>query len=92
MPHIMLQSTDSPPDKSFLELATEMKNLGMDPKPFFEIAAQDILTQHGHKAIPYVEEMLSQVYGQNNPDGLYLWQELHRILIGQPSGVPRILH
>lgn len=92
MPHIMLENTDSLPDKSFLELAIEMRNLGMDPQPFFEIAAQDILTQHGHKAIPYVEEMLSQMYVQNNPDGLYLWQELYHILDGHKSMAPYTLH
>ncbi|VAV90225.1 hypothetical protein MNBD_ALPHA02-762 [hydrothermal vent metagenome] len=92
MPHITLENTADISDSSFLELAIEMKSLGMDPRPFFEIAAQDILSQHGNKAISYVEVMLSQMYAQNNPDGLYLWQELHDILIGQKSNKPHTIH
>lgn len=65
---------------SILELVQEMKLLGVDPKPLLEIAAIDLFSQYGTKAISYIELMLDQMIEDDNPDGLYLWKELYCIL------------
>lgn len=65
---------------SILELVQEMKNLGADPKPLIKIAAIDLFSQYGAKALTYSELMLDQMIEEDNPNGLYLWNELYGIL------------
>lgn len=73
-------NTSSYAEHTMLELVQEMNLLGMDPKPLLKIAAIDIFSQHGAKAITYAELMLEQMIDDDNSSGLYLWKELHCIL------------
>jgi len=77
---------------SFLELIQEMKLLGMDPKPVFEIAANDICSLYGAKATIYTELMLDHMIEEDNPDGIYLWKELHHTLSNRISPPNKIIH
>lgn len=77
---------------SVLELVEEMKTLGMDPLPLLQIAANDIFTRHGAKALPYAEEMLCQMLTAKDLDGIYLWQSLSDILGGYISEPALTMH
>ena len=88
--HILEQKNTG--DTSILKLVEEMKFFGMDPLPLLEIAANDILSCHGTKAIPYAQEMLCQMIDGNNPDGIYLWQALYDILKGHTSDTSATIH
>lgn len=66
---------------SFQDIIEEMRLLEIDIKPYFEIAAHDIFNRYGINAGFFAQLILDQMTEDNDPDGIYLWQELSRILI-----------
>lgn len=85
-------NTSSYAGMSFSELVVEMKLLGVDPNPLIKVAAIDIFSQYGDQAITYVELMLDQMIDDDNPNGLYLWKELFRILADHVSITQNTIH
>ena len=87
------KTSDNPTSKtSFINLAKEMRDLGMDPQPLFEIAANDLFSRHGPKALNYAETLLKQMREQGNPDGIYLWKSLYSLLKMRLSGTLMMVH
>lgn len=85
-------NTSSYAGLSILELIQEMELLGVDPKPLLEIAANDIFSLHGAKAITYAELMLDQMIEDDNPGGIFLWKELYCLLSGIFSTAEITIH
>ncbi len=79
-------------DYSFVDLIQEMKSLGMDPKPILETAANDIFSIHGPKVFAYARIMLENMVKTDNPNGIYLWNEILNILSQRISPAPAALH
>ena len=67
-------------DYSILDFVKEMQTLGIDPKPIFTIAAEEIFNLHWQKVFGYTERMIAQMNEENNEDGIYMWNEIHTIL------------
>lgn len=76
-------SPSSNKDYSFIDLIQEMKELGMDPKPILVTAANDIFSKYGPHVFVYAKTMLENMIKTNNPNGIYLWNELLEILSEQ---------
>lgn len=79
-------------EMNFPDLIREMKLMDIDVKPFFEIAARDILNQHGHRAAIFARSILDLMITDNNSNGIYLWRELIQILTDQDPAQQITLH
>lgn len=77
---------------SYSELVSEMKSLGMDPRPLLEIAANDILSQHGSRGQAYARRMLDQMIAEDDLDGIYLWNALLNHIYNHISHDHHIIH
>ncbi len=77
---------------SYSELVSEMKLLGMDPRPLLEIAANDIVSRHGSRGQAYAELMLDQVIAEDDLDGIYLWNALLNHICNHISHGHYIIH
>ncbi len=73
-------NTSSSESCSIFELVEEMKQLGMSPRPILETAALNILHVYGSDTLAYTEIIIEQLSEQDNPNGLYLWQQINLIL------------
>ncbi len=69
-----------PSSPSLLDLVQEMKSLDVDPMPFMEMAARDIIMRHGAEGVSYAKLLLEKEMQDNNADGIYLWQAIYSIL------------
>ncbi len=77
---------------SYSELVSEMKLLGMDPAPFLEIAASDIISRHGSRGQAYAQLMLDQMIAEDDPDGIYLWNALLSHIYNHISYINPVIH
>ena len=82
-------SDDGP---TLAEMAQEMKALEIDIEPFLQIAANDVISHYGDDVIAYADIILSQMHEDNNANGIYLWEELSRIIKSKKSATNKTIH
>ena len=73
-------TVDSKKTAEIADLIIQMKKMDIDPQPYFNLAAQDIILKFGIHALEAVEITLNNCEILNNPDILYVWREVFLIL------------
>ena len=74
------------------EMVQEMKALEIDIEPFLQIAANDVINHYGEDVIAYANNILSQMHQDNNANGIFLWEQLSRIIKGKKSKATITIH
>ncbi len=73
-------TVDSKKTAEIADLIIQMKKMGIDPQPYFSLAAQDIILKFGVHALEAAEITLNNCKDLNKPDLLYVWREVFLIL------------
>lgn len=60
-------------------LAT-LKDEGIDPSPFFNTVADNLLHRHGGQALRLAREAIARLGRAGDSEGVELWRELSRLM------------
>lgn len=53
---------------------------GIDPAPYFEMAADSLLVRHGREALGLSDRAIEDVKAAGDDEGLVLWREVRAVL------------
>ncbi len=59
----------------------EMENLGIDPKPFLEMAALDLYNQYGNDALHFADRIYQNFFDLGDVQSSRIWRKLINILM-----------
>lgn len=74
------------------EMVLEMNALEINIEPFLQIAANDVIHHYGDDVIAYANIILSQMRESNNANGIYLWEQLFKIIKNKKSAENITIH
>jgi|GEM_PF-3710500 len=80
------------PEPSMADILVDMQQNGIDPQPYFALAADHLSEKYGSDIIEYAEKICEQAQNHNNDDLWIVWKTLHGLFVEKFPAYSSVSH